>query len=232
MAAVAAAPHRRSWRREQFKRCGFIVPILTSGAWGGGQAFGGPGSRFCACPVSPSTTAASKVMERRLTRSAARATLAILELVLNLNPRPCRTPQKLDPVVPCALRLLSKSAVCLEPAIRFRACGRCERKSRQTRPSPKAVVAPLSRARTKNGAICAATRRAGANFPHFFVARRSQTPGMRRSSLRELGKIGSQRRARQSEWQALKAPGGRLRSRCARQIQFKYNSPSRRTLTL
>ncbi len=171
-------------------------------------------------------------MERRLTRGAARATLAILDLVLNLNPRPCRTPQYGNPVVPCALRLLSKSAVCLEPAIRFRACGRCERKSRQTRPSPKAVVAPLSRVRTKFGAICVATRRAGANSPHFFVARHSQTSGMRRSSLRELGIIGSQRRARQSERQALKAPGGRLRFRGALPTHLKYNSPSRRTLTL
>jgi len=48
------------------------------------------------------------------------------------------------------------------------------------------------------GAICAATRRAGANFPHFFVARRLSTPGTPRSSLRELGEIGSQRRTRQS----------------------------------
>jgi hypothetical protein len=32
-----------------------------------------------------------------------------------------------------------------------------------------------------------------ANFPHFVVNRRSQTPGMHRSSLLELRKIGSRR---------------------------------------
>jgi hypothetical protein len=32
---------------------------------------------------------------------------------------------------------------------------------------------------------------AGAKFPHFLVARRSQTLGMRRSSLRELRKLAS-----------------------------------------
>ena len=74
----------------------------------------GPVHPFASGPVSPSATAASKVMEGRLTGNAARATLAILELVHNLNPRPCRTTQKMDPVVPCALRLLSKSTVCLQ----------------------------------------------------------------------------------------------------------------------
>ena len=119
-------------------------------------------------------------------------------LILNLNSRPGRTAQYVDLVVPCVLGLLSQLAVCLEPAIHFGARGRCERKSRQTRPSPKAVAVPLSRARTKYGAICVATRRAGANSPHFFVARHSQTPGMRHSSLLEIGKIGSQRRPRES----------------------------------
>jgi hypothetical protein len=47
-------------------------------------------------------------------------------------------------------------------------------------------------------AIFAATRRAGANFPHFGVARHSKIPDIRRSSLLELRKIGSQRRPRES----------------------------------
>jgi hypothetical protein len=51
---------------------------------------------------------------------------------------------------------------------------------------------------TKYGAIFTATRRAEANFPDFCVGRRSETPGIRRSSLLELGKIGFQRRARES----------------------------------
>jgi hypothetical protein len=54
------------------------------------------------------------------------------------------------------------------------------------------------------GPICAATRRAGANFPHFIVARRSKILHIRRSSLLELRKIGSRRCLRESEWQALK----------------------------
>ena len=84
----------------------------------------GPVHPFASGPVSPSATAASKVMERRLTRNPARANLAILELVLNLNPRPCRTSQKMDPVVPCALRLLSKSTVCQQaPRGRLRSSG-------------------------------------------------------------------------------------------------------------
>ena len=36
-------------------------------------------------------------------------------------------------------------------------------------------------------AICAATHGAGADFPHFVVARRSKIPDLRRSSLLELG---------------------------------------------
>jgi hypothetical protein len=56
-----------------------------------------------------------------------------------------------------------------------------------------AVAGPLSRTRTKYGPIFAATRRAGANFPHFVVARRSKITHIRRSLLLELGKIGSQR---------------------------------------
>jgi hypothetical protein len=51
---------------------------------------------------------------------------------------------------------------------------------------------------TKYGAIFAATLRAGADFPHFGVARRSKIPDIRRSSLLELRKIGSQRRPRES----------------------------------
>jgi hypothetical protein len=86
----------------------------------------------------------------------------------------------------------------LEPVINFGARGRCERKSRQTRRRTTVVAAPLPRTTTKYGAICAAIRRAGANFPHFFVARRLSTPGTPRSSLRELREIGSQRRTRQS----------------------------------
>ena len=44
-----------------------------------------------------------------------------------------------------------------------------------------------------NGPISVATLWDGANFPDFVVARRWQTPGMRHSSLLELGKIGSRR---------------------------------------
>jgi hypothetical protein len=50
----------------------------------------------------------------------------------------------------------------------------------------------------KYGAIFAATLWAGANFPHFRVARRLKIPDIRRSSLLELRKIGSQRRPRES----------------------------------
>jgi len=55
-----------------------------------------------------------------------------------------------------------------------------------------------ARTTTKYGAIYAATLRAEANFPHLFVTRRWQTPGMRRDSLRDMGKTGSQRRLRES----------------------------------
>ncbi len=48
------------------------------------------------------------------------------------------------------------------------------------------------------GPIYAATRMAGANFSHLFVDCRSLTPGMRRSSLLDLRKIGPQRRVRES----------------------------------
>jgi hypothetical protein len=63
------------------------------------------------------------------------------------------------------------------------------------------VAAPLPSPTTKYGAIFAATpgsptylwrggsRRAGANFPHFFVARRSKIPDIRHSSIRELRKL-------------------------------------------
>jgi hypothetical protein len=51
-----------------------------------------------------------------------------------------------------------------------------------------------ARTTTKDEAIFAATRRDETDFPDFVVRRRSQTPGMRRSSLLELGKIGSRRR--------------------------------------
>jgi hypothetical protein len=60
------------------------------------------------------------------------------------------------------------------------------------------VAGPQSRTTTKYGAIFTATRRAGANFPHFGVARRSKIPDIRRSSLLELRKIGSQRCPRES----------------------------------
>jgi len=45
-----------------------------------------------------------------------------------------------------------------------------------------------ARTTTKAEAVFAATRRDGAGFPDFGVARRSQTRGMRRSSLLELFK--------------------------------------------
>ncbi len=61
------------------------------------------------------------------------------------------------------------------------------------------MVDPLPRTTTMYGPIFAATRRAGASFPHFFVARRSKIPDLRRSSLLELRKTGSQRRPRESE---------------------------------
>jgi hypothetical protein len=51
---------------------------------------------------------------------------------------------------------------------------------------------------TKYGQICAATRRAGADFPDFFVNRRSKMIDIRRSSLLELEKVGSQRRSWES----------------------------------
>ena len=50
-----------------------------------------------------------------------------------------------------------------------------------------------ARTTTKYGAIFAATLRAGANFTDFVVARRWQILNMRRSSILELGEIGSQR---------------------------------------
>lgn len=52
---------------------------------------------------------------------------------------------------------------------------RCERKSGQTKPSLKAVAAPLPRASRRSdkyGPIVAAARRDGADFSHFFVYRR------------------------------------------------------------
>jgi hypothetical protein len=44
------------------------------------------------------------------------------------------------------------------------------------------------------GPIFTATLRAGADFPDFRVAPRQETPGIRRSALLELEKIGSRRR--------------------------------------
>ena len=87
-----------------------------------------------------------------------------------------------------------ETPVSLEPVIHFRAERRCGRKSGQTRRSPKAVAGPQSRMTTQDGPTCAATRGAGANFPHFIVARRSKILHIRPSSLLELRKIGSQRR--------------------------------------
>ena len=55
------------------------------------------------------------------------------------------------------------------------------------------MAGPLPSPTTKYASIFAATRWDGANFPDFFVARRSMTPGIRRSSLLELEKIGSRR---------------------------------------
>ena len=60
------------------------------------------------------------------------------------------------------------------------------------------MAGPLPRTTTKYDPICAATRRAGANFAHLVVARRSKIPDIRRSSLLDLGKIGSQRCPRES----------------------------------
>jgi hypothetical protein len=59
-------------------------------------------------------------------------------------------------------------------------------------------IGPPSRMTTKYGPIFAATRRAGANFPDFVVNRRSKIRHIRRSSLLELEKIGSQRRSWES----------------------------------
>jgi hypothetical protein len=55
-----------------------------------------------------------------------------------------------------------------------------------------------ARTTTQDEAIFAATRRDEADFPDFFVGRRSETSGIRRSSLLELGKIGSRRRPSRS----------------------------------
>ena len=55
-----------------------------------------------------------------------------------------------------------------------------------------------ARPTTKYGAIFTATLRAGANFPHFRVDRRSKIPDIHRPSLLELRKIGSQRCPRES----------------------------------
>jgi hypothetical protein len=52
---------------------------------------------------------------------------------------------------------------------------------------------------TTYGTIFAATRRAGANFPDFFVNRRSKIVHIRRSSLLELEKICPQRRSWESQ---------------------------------
>jgi hypothetical protein len=64
--------------------------------------------------VSCKTTCASKVMARWLTRSPARATLAILDLALDPNPRSRKAARKMDLGTPCGLLLHSKQAVCLE----------------------------------------------------------------------------------------------------------------------
>jgi hypothetical protein len=55
-----------------------------------------------------------------------------------------------------------------------------------------------ARTTTKYGAVFTATHRAEANFPDFRVGRRWDTPGIRRSFLLELRKIGAQRRPRES----------------------------------
>ena len=57
------------------------------------------------------------------------------------------------------------------------------------------MAGPRARTTTKYGAILAATLRDGVDFPRLFVTRRSKTPGIRRSSLLDTGKIGSRRRA-------------------------------------
>jgi hypothetical protein len=60
------------------------------------------------------------------------------------------------------------------------------------------VAGPLPNPTTKHAPIFAATRRDGANFLDFFVALRSKTPGIRRSSLLEIERIGSRRHYPQS----------------------------------
>src|SRR5580698_710952 len=86
----------------------------------------------------------------------------------------------------------------LEPVINFRAGG-VARENRARRGGGRRLWPVHCRGRQrKYGAIFAATRRAGANFPHFGVARHSKIPDIRRSSLLELRKIGSQRRPRES----------------------------------
>jgi hypothetical protein len=55
------------------------------------------------------------------------------------------------------------------------------------------MAGPQSRTTTPYRPIFAAARRDGADFPDLFVAPRSETPGIRRSSLLDLGKIASRR---------------------------------------
>src|ERR1039458_5903603 len=54
-----------------------------------------------------------------------------------------------------------------------------------------------ARTTTKYEPIFAATRRDGASFPDLVVARRQKTPGIRRSSLLDLGRTASRHQPRE-----------------------------------
>ena len=104
------------------------------------------------------------------------------------------------PVYPAEFRSQPRSGsqqACLEPVMNFP--GRCVAdENRCKRGGGRSLGYSKARTTTKCGAICTATRRAGVNFPDFRVALRSDTPGIRRSSLLEFEKIDSQRRTRES----------------------------------
>jgi hypothetical protein len=68
--------------------------------------------------VSPKTTNASKVMVRRLTRRAGRATLAIPDLVRDSNTRISKAARKLDLGLPRVVWLPTQTTICLEAPCR------------------------------------------------------------------------------------------------------------------
>lgn len=76
--------------------------------------------------VSPKATTTSKVMARRLTRRSTRANLAILDLVLDSNPRIRKAVPSMGMGMPCVRRSLSFSAIC-------RAASRTRARSRSSR---------------------------------------------------------------------------------------------------